>query len=190
MRLRRWFWGQLSPLGLGVAFVVLTADQLHKWWMIHVFDIAARGRVEVTPFFDLVLVWNKGISYGLLSQDSDLGRLFLVGFAVVITLGLAVWLARIRSRLLAVSVGLIIGGAIGNAIDRLIYGAVADFFSFHAYGFYWYVFNIADVAIVAGVAGLFYDSLLPSHKIVSKPAEESSVKIREQKVRKDDGAPE
>jgi len=82
-------------------------------------------------------------------------------------------MARTHNRLLALSLGLIAGGAIGNAIDRAIYGAVADFISLHAYGFYWYVFNVADAAIVAGVAGLLYDTLFYSHKIDAKPTDSS-----------------
>ena len=135
-------------------------DQAHKWWMLAVFRIQDRGRVTVTPFLDLVYVRNKGISYGLLPLDTWHGQWLLAGFASLAVLAMAVWLARgIASRLVAVSVGLIMGGAAGNAIDRLVLGGVADFFSLHAFGFYWYVFNIADAAIVAGVCGLLYDSL-------------------------------
>jgi signal peptidase II len=167
--LRSWFWGPLSPLGLGIAAVTLLADQAHKTWMLHVYDIGAKGTVTLTPYFDLVLVWNRGISYGLLAQESALGRWGLILFALGASLALAAWLARLDSRLAAASVGLIIGGAIGNAIDRILYGAVADFFSFHAFGYQWYVFNIADTAIVAGVVGLLYDSLFRGHKKAGKP---------------------
>ena len=155
--LKRWFWGPLSPLGLGVAAVTALADQAHKAWMLYVYDIAARGIVRIASFFDLVLVWNRGISYGLFPQESALGRLGLILFAFGASAGLAAWLARVDTKLTAVSIGLIIGGAIGNAIDRILYGAVADFFSLHAFGFQWYVFNIADAAIVAGVVGLLYE---------------------------------
>ena len=130
---RRWLSGPVSALGLGVAAIVALLDQASKVWALHVYDLGARGSVTLTPFFDLVLVWNQGISYGLLPQEGALGRL---------------------------------GGAIGNAIDRVVYGAVADFFSFHAFGLEWYVFNIADTAIVAGVVGLLYDSLFGGHKKV------------------------
>jgi len=167
--LRNWFWGPLSPLGLGIAALVVLIDQAHKAWMLYVYDIAARGIVTITSFFDLVLVWNRGISYGLFPQESALGRLGLILFAVGASLALAAWLARVDSRLTAASIGLIIGGAIGNAIDRIFYGAVADFFSFHAFGLQWYVFNIADMAIVAGVAGLLYDSLFGGHKKAGNP---------------------
>jgi signal peptidase II len=168
--LKNWFWGPLSPLGLGVAVVALIADQAQKVWMLYVYDIGAKGTVVVTSFFDLVLVWNRGISYGLLPQDSALGRLGLILFAAGASLALTAWLARIESRLAAVSIGLIIGGAVGNAIDRIAYGAVADFFSLHAFGLQWYVFNLADVAIVAGVVGLLYDSLFRGHKKAGNPS--------------------
>ncbi|MET0667281.1 MAG: signal peptidase II [Methyloceanibacter sp.] len=168
--LKRWFWGPLSPLGLGVAAVTALADQAHKAWMLYVYDIAARGIVRIASFFDLVLVWNRGISYGLFPQESALGRLGLILFAFGASAGLAAWLARVDTKLAAVSIGLIIGGAIGNAIDRILYGAVADFFSLHAFGFQWYVFNIADAAIVAGVVGLLYDSLVRGHKKAGNPS--------------------
>lgn len=167
---RSWFWGPLSPLGLGVAALALLADQAHKAWMLHVYDIGTRGTLTLTPFFDLVLVWNEGISYGLFPQESATGRWGLILFAVVASIALVAWLARIVSALAAVSIGLIIGGAIGNAIDRILYGAVADFFSLHAYGLQWYIFNVADAAIVAGVVGLLYESLFGGLKKVSNPS--------------------
>lgn len=168
--LKHWLWGPLSPLGLGLALLVVLADQAHKAWMLYVYDIGAKGTVTLTPFFDLVLVWNQGISYGLLQQHSDLGRNALILFAIAAALGLTLWLARASAPLAAAAIGLIIGGAVGNAIDRIVYGAVADFFSFHAFGFEWYVFNIADIAIVAGVVGLLYESLVGGHKKVSNPS--------------------
>ena len=163
-------WGPCSPLGLGVAALTLLADQVHKAWMLYVYHVGAKGTVALTPFFDLVLVWNQGISYGLLQQHSDLGRNGLLMFAIAAALGLMLWLARATAPLAAAAIGLIIGGAVGNAIDRIVYGAVADFFSFHAFGFEWYVFNIADIAIVAGVMGLLYESFVGGHKKVSNPS--------------------
>ena len=160
-------WGRFSMLGAIVTMATLAADQLNKWWMIYVFDIAEKGKVTITPFFDLVMVWNEGISYGLFPQGGPLGQAVLIGVAVVAVIVLTAWLARAERRLVAVSLGLIAGGAAGNAIDRLLYGAVADFFSLHAFGFYWYIFNIADVAIVVGVMGLLYDLLFSGHKMVS-----------------------
>ncbi|HEV3242415.1 MAG TPA: signal peptidase II [Methyloceanibacter sp.] len=166
----RHLWGPLSPLGLGIAALTLIVDQAHKAWMLYVYDIGAKGTVRLAPFFDLILVWNQGVSYGLLPQRSELGRWGLILFAFASAIALIVWLARVTSPLAAACIGLIIGGATGNAIDRILYGAVADFFSLHAFGFEWYVFNIADTAIVAGVVGLLYESVFGGHKKVSKPS--------------------
>ncbi|MGV6872675.1 signal peptidase II [Pseudochelatococcus sp. B33] len=152
----------MSPqrAGMLVALATLALDQATKVWVYHVFDIASRGIVEVTPFFNIVLVWNRGVSYGLFQQDTDWGRWLLVGVSLVAAVALAIWALRAKTRLVGVSLGLIVGGAAGNAIDRSIYGAVLDFLHFHTAGFSWYVFNVADAAIVAGVAGLIYDSLV------------------------------
>lgn len=164
-----WLWGPVSWLGFWVALATLVIDQAHKWWMLAVYDIQARGRVTATPFLDLVFVLNRGISYGLFAQDGHGGQWVLAAFALLVSVALWVWLARSGSgRLTAASLGLIIGGAIGNAIDRIVHGGVADFFSLHAFGYYWYVFNIADVAIVAGVLGLLYESFVPNRKDASK----------------------
>lgn len=153
------FWSRSAPLAFAVIVLTMAVDQLHKWWMLSVYDIESKGRVTVAPFLDLVYVKNIGISYSLFNQASMTGQYLLVAFAVAASFGLWLWLNWSRgSRLMALSLGLIIGGALGNAIDRLHLGGVADFFSFHAYGFHWYVFNIADVAIVAGVIGLLYES--------------------------------
>lgn len=143
--------------GIAAAAIVYCLDQAYKWWMLAVFEIAEGQTVTVTPFFDLVLVWNKGVSYGWLKQDTELGRWLLIGFTVIAVICLTVWLASSRNRTNGFAVGLMIGGALGNGTDRVIHGAVADFFSFHAFGFYWYIFNLADIAIVAGVVLLLYD---------------------------------
>ena len=155
------FWGRYSRLGLMVAAATFVVDQADKWWMLLVYDIRAKGRVAATPFLDLVFVLNQGVSYSFLTGSGVRWQYALAAFAGVASLALAVWLARgITNTLGAASVGLIIGGALGNGLDRLTLGGVADFFSLHAFGFYWYVFNIADVAIVAGVIGLLYESLV------------------------------
>jgi signal peptidase II len=155
-------WGPLTRLGLGAAALAAAADQALKLWLVFVFDLQARGLVRLTPFLDLVLIWNKGISYGWFQQDGPLGQWALLGVKIAAVALLWIWLARASSRLTALSIGLIIGGAVGNAIDRIAYGAVADFVLFHVtttgFSFKWYVFNLADVAIVAGVVGLLYDS--------------------------------
>lgn len=157
------FWGPLSRFGLIVAAVCAVADQALKLWLIFVFDLRAHGVVTLTPFIDLVLTWNRGISYGLFQQQGALGQWILLLVTVIAVALLMVWLARSTSRLTALALGLIIGGAIGNAIDRFAYGAVADFVLFTprlgGIGFP-YIFNLADSAIVAGVAGLLYESLL------------------------------
>lgn len=167
--IRRWLWGPYSGLGLAVFLATLALDQAHKWWMLNVYGITDRGRVEVTPFLDLVYVKNIGISYSLFDQESYGGQIMLAGFGVLATIALWIWIVRgATGRLLAVSLALVMGGAIGNAIDRVVLGGVADFFSLHAFGYYWYVFNVADVAIVAGVMGLLYDSLVASRKDAAK----------------------
>ena len=147
-------------IGGASAFLMLLVDQAHKLWMLNVYDIVSRQPVQVLPFFDLVMAWNKGVSYSLFEADSDLERYVLLAVTTAATLFLVVWLWRAQTRLSGLALGLIIGGAIGNGIDRMAYGAVADFFHFHVGTFSWYVFNLADVAIVAGVAGLLYDSFL------------------------------
>jgi signal peptidase II len=148
--------------GILVALAVIAFDQATKLWLLRVFDIAHRGAVKVTPFFDLVLALNTGISYGWFQNESATGQAVLLAVKAIAVVVLAVWMARSQSRLATIALGLIIGGAIGNAIDRLAYGAVVDFALFHVQiggkPFNWYVFNLADVAIVAGVAALLYDS--------------------------------
>jgi signal peptidase II len=156
----------MTPLRAGIltAVATLAADQASKLWLLNVFELARRGAVKVTPFFDLVLAWNIGISFGWLQNDSPLAQLALMGVKAVAVVALAIWMARSGTRLATVALGLIIGGAIGNGIDRLAYGAVVDFALLHidiaGATYNWYVFNLADVAIVAGVAALLYDSFL------------------------------
>jgi signal peptidase II len=150
--------------GLITAVVTLVADQVSKWWLLDFFDLAHRGTVRVTPFFDLVLAWNIGISFGWLQSDSAVVQFGLMAVKALAVIALGVWMARSRTVMATVALGMIIGGAIGNAIDRVVYGAVVDFALFHLEigekSFNWYVFNLADVAIVAGVIALLYDSLL------------------------------
>jgi len=161
----RMFWGPLSRYGLVAAAIACLLDQASKLYLLKVFDLAGKGAVKLMPFVDLVLTWNTGISYGWFQQEGPFGQGALLALKVVAVALLWIWLARAGSRLSAISLGLIVGGALGNGIDRLIYGAVADFVLLHAetatWRFNWYVFNLADVAIVAGVAGLLYESLWP-----------------------------
>jgi len=163
MPLRDYLSGPLTRFGFAVAAIACLLDQASKLYLLFVHDLAANP-VRLGPFFDFVLTRNTGISYGLFQTQGALGQwvlLALKGLAVAL---LWIWLARARDRLTALSLGLIIGGAVGNAIDRLAYGWVADFVFFHVsagtWRFNWYVFNLADVAIVAGVIGLLYDSLV------------------------------
>jgi signal peptidase II len=176
--------GSFSRFGLAVALATAACDQALKVWLLFVYNLPDRGIVPLTPFLDLVLIWNKGISYGLFQQDGPYGQWVLLALKAAAVVLLSVWMARSTSRLTALSLGLIIGGAVGNAIDRVAYGGVADFALLHLQvdsacdqvnqlvrtlvqavpraggcDLQWYVFNLADAAIVAGVMGLLYDSL-------------------------------
>lgn len=150
--------------GLIVLVAAFVLDQAFKLFMFQVVDIEARQVITVAPVLDLVIAWNYGISFGLFRQDAEIGRWLLIAFKVLAVALILWWLWRAESRLTALALGLIAGGAAGNALDRLIHGAVADFFAFHittaTWQFRWYVFNLADVAIVAGVGLLLYESLL------------------------------
>jgi signal peptidase II len=152
----------VSParLGLIVALLTLVLDQATKLYTLFIFDLPVREPVALTPFLNLIVVWNRGISYGLFQQHTDLGRWILIAVSIVAAIALSVWIRRTTGRLLAASLALIVGGAIGNVIDRLAYGAVFDFIQFGLGGWSWYVFNVADAAIVAGVVGLLYDSFV------------------------------
>lgn len=154
--------------GFSLAAIVLVADQLSKWLILtHVMDpfsdpLMGQGRViEVTSFFNVVMVWNQGVSFGLFSNDSPYGPWLLSGVALVISGFLTVWLRKAENRLIAAALGLVIGGAIGNVIDRLRFGAVADFLDFHLAGWHWPAFNIADAAIVIGVGLILIEGFLP-----------------------------
>ena len=146
-----------------VAVLACVADQASKLYLLFVYQLPQHAPLRLGPLFDFVFVRNTGISYGLFQTQGALGQWLLLGFKVAAVIALAVWLTRARDRLTALSLGLIIGGAVGNAIDRFAYGWVFDFVYFHihtaAWRFDWYVFNLADAAIVAGVIGLLYESL-------------------------------
>ncbi len=162
-RLASYSYGPQTRDGATLALIVAMLDQATKLWLLFAYDLAAKSPVRVLPFFDLVLTWNRGISYGLFQQDGPVGQWVLLGFKIVAVAFLWIWLARATTRLTALALGLIIGGAIGNGIDRMAYGAVVDFVHLHGHAagvnFSWYVFNLADTAIVAGVAVLLYESL-------------------------------
>lgn len=149
----------LAPFGLTIGLLVLFADQLSKWWMLFRLDLPERGNVSILPWLDFTMVWNHGVTFGLLQAGSGGGRLTLGLLALVIVLLLVGWMHRTDRRLVAGSLGLIVGGAVGNIIDRLRYGAVVDFIRAHAFGYSWYVFNVADSCIVCGIAILLVDGI-------------------------------
>lgn len=158
--------------GLIAALATLILDQASKLWLYLGTDLVMSQPWRLAPFADFVVVWNRGVSYGLFQQEGGLGRWLLVGLSLAAALGLSAWMRRAGSRLLAVSLGLIVGGALGNAIDRAAYGAVFDFVHLHAGTWSWYVFNVADAAIVAGVVGLILDSLRPAGRTRADAASE------------------
>jgi len=164
MQTKSYLYGPLTRFGVVAIVITAAADQALKLWLLRVFDIGARQPVRLGPFIDLVLAWNTGISFSLLPQVGPLGQWALLGVKLIAVLLLWVWLSHATSRMTALALALIIGGAIGNGIDRVIHGAVVDFVLFHittaSWTFRWYVFNLADVAIVAGVVGLLYESLV------------------------------
>ncbi len=156
-RVRRYF-----RLGFTIAAVVFVLDQLTKYAVLYGLDLATRGKIYVAPFMDFALAMNRGISYGLFPQDGELGRWLLFSVKIGASMLFLFWLRRAVSPVVAIALGFLIGGALGNALDRAIQGAVVDFVALHAFGFRWYVFNLADAAIVAGVIGLLYDALRPN----------------------------
>jgi lipoprotein signal peptidase len=151
--------------GLVSALVVLLADQASKWWILNGLDLPAIGQVVVLPVLNLTMVWNRGVTFGLLNGFGPWGHVILAAVALGVVAALAVWLRRAESKLVAIAIGMIAGGAIGNVIDRLRYGAVVDFIHAHVASPWgdlsWYVFNLADAAIVCGVAVLVIDSQWP-----------------------------
>jgi signal peptidase II len=147
--------------GLAAALAVAVADQLGKLWVLAFFAAHPDERVvPVIPFMNLALTWNRGMSFGLFDTDARLNAVIFTVLAAVIVTGLVVWLRRVREGLLALAIGLIIGGALGNVADRLWRGAVVDFLDFHLGRWHFYVFNLADAAISVGVGLMVLDSLL------------------------------
>ena len=146
-----------AALGLGA--VVLAADQASKYWVLHGLHLADGHILTLLPVLNFVLVWNRGITFGLLTSDSTTGKLILAAVALCVVAGLLTWLWRARRASTALAIGAIAGGAIGNVLDRLRYGAVVDFIQAHIGAWSWYVFNIGDAAIVCGVIALMVESL-------------------------------
>jgi signal peptidase II len=154
-------------LGIVAAACALIADQGSKLFLLYragFAHMAPGSAIPVLPFFNLVMVWNPGVSYGLFPAQSVWGICALIALAVAAIAGLSWWLWNTTSQSLAIGLGLVIGGAIGNdLIDRVVYGRVADFFHFYAFGYDWYVFNVADIAITLGAVAIIYEVLKPEH---------------------------
>lgn len=148
-------------LGVAVVLAVFLADQALKLWLLFGLRLAETGPFAVTPFMNIVLAWNRGISYGLFQQGTDIGRWALVVISIAAAIWLGRWMWREERSLTVVSLALVVGGALGNGLDRAVYGAVVDFVHLHHGSFSWYIFNIADAAIVVGVVGLLYESFRP-----------------------------
>ena len=152
---------RLTLLGLVALAVVFAADQASKTWILDGLHLPELGRVDLLGWLSLTFVQNQGVTFGLFKADGAWGALLLVAVAIAIVAALGVWLRRAESRLVAVSLGAIAGGALGNVLDRLRFGWVVDFIHLHVGGWSWYVFNVADAAIVCGVAALVLEGLLP-----------------------------
>lgn len=157
-------------LGVGVALCVLAADQVSKWWVVSVLRLNARPPLVLLPVLDLRLVSNRGITFGWLGQSRLAGPLLLAVIALAIVVALGVWLSRTERPLVGVAIGAIVGGAVGNVADRLRLGFVVDFIQVHAFAWSWYVFNVADAAIVCGVGVLLLDGLFDGRGQGQRPA--------------------
>jgi signal peptidase II len=150
-------------LAYGLAATVIVVDQISKFWIVQVVHLPIRTPIPVTSFFSLSMVWNRGVSFGLLRADVDLARWGLAGFALAVAIALAVWARKAEQALTGVALGLIIGGAVGNLIDRVRLGAVVDFLDFSGLYFPW-VFNVADCGVSVGVALILLESLVGQKK--------------------------
>ncbi len=149
----------LTLLGITAAIVVLAADQASKWWILDIVHLPEAGQIVVLPVLNLTMVWNRGVTFGLFNGFGEWSAVLLTVVALAVVTALGIWLRRAESRLVAIALGAIGGGALSNVIDRLCFGAVVDFIHFHIGDLSWYVFNVADAAIVCGVAALVLDSL-------------------------------
>jgi signal peptidase II len=151
----------LTLLGTAAALVVLIADQASKWWILDVVRLPDVGQIVLLPVLNLTMVWNRGVTFGLLTDFGQWSYLLLAAVALAVIGALVIWLRRAESRLVAIALGAIVGGALSNVVDRLRFGAVVDFIHAHLGAWSWYVFNLADAAIVCGVAALVVDGMLP-----------------------------
>jgi len=133
-----------------LSIFIFLLDFSSKYLLINYYDLGLKGRVYITPFLDFILVLNPGISFGILSNGDDIQRWMLSILSILVIFYLYYWSTKSSSKLTIISLFVMIGGAIGNVFDRLVYGKVIDFISLHVFDYYWYVFNIADIAIVLG----------------------------------------
>ena len=150
---------KLGWTAYALAAFVIVADQLSNHWILFVYDLPSRFSVPIAGPFSLTMVWNRGVSFGLFRADADLVRWLLAAFSVIVAVVLAVWARKAERPFMAIGLGLVIGGALGNVIDRIRFGAVADFLDFQRLGFFPWVFNVADSAITIGVVFLLLDSM-------------------------------
>lgn len=148
-----------KSLGLTLILGVLALDQLTKYWIVNIVRLPEIGAVELSKFFDLTMVRNYGISFGVFQADTDWKRWALVGLSAIIATIFSVWLTRANRGLTVLALAFVVGGAIGNLIDRVRYGYVVDFLDFSGIGFQW-VFNVADSAITVGAILLLLDMVL------------------------------
>lgn len=150
--LKKWYWG------LGMLFLIFLMDQISKYCILNIVNLPQKGSVPVIPFFNFTMVWNRAITFGMLGQFGSWGSVIFSVSAFVIAASLFIWMIRARKIWVIMSLGAIVGGALGNILDRLRFGAVVDFIHFHVAGWSWYVFNVADSAIVCGVIILLMDA--------------------------------
>jgi signal peptidase II len=143
-------------MGIGLATVIFLLDQLSKWVVLNQVMVPPHT-LSITSFLNIVLAWNRGVSFGLLSSGNPYAPWILAMVAFVFTTVLIVWIWKAETKLTALALGFVLGGAVGNLSDRLRFGAVTDFLDFHAYGYHWYTFNIADAAIVGGAALILFE---------------------------------
>lgn len=150
--LKKWYWG------LGMLFLIFLLDQISKYCILNIVNLPQKGSIPVIPFFNFTMVWNRAITFGMLGQFGSWGSVIFSVSAFVIAASLFIWMIRARKIRVIMSLGAIVGGALGNILDRLRFGAVVDFIHFHVAGWSWYVFNVADSAIVCGVIILLIDA--------------------------------
>jgi signal peptidase II len=155
----------INPRNLGALVVLITIflDQLSKWWVVNLMMVPPKI-IQVTSFFDLVLVYNRGVSFGIFNNSPDWVGVVLICFAILISIGLAFWIWQADGKLVSCALALVVGGAVGNVLDRIQFGAVVDFLDFHVWGWHWPAFNVADAAITIGVVMLILDSFKPKSK--------------------------